>query len=123
MKVETFIEFVEDLYGKYSDAWKVWIIKYFKGWSEEDITDLFHYLIIRHKFNLPPNLAAIEDAKREFSERYDKTLGKDWYTDRHEAQIQEKSKTVNIEKTEDPVSQEEAEKYFSQIKARLKNGD
>lgn len=121
MKIELFFECIEGLYGKYSEACKLWIVKYFKGWSESDINDLFHYLVIRHKFNTPPNLAVIEDARREFSERYDKTLGKDWYTSRNEAQIQERSKTTNNEKLEEPASPEEAERFFAEIKSRLRH--
>lgn len=123
MKIETFFEFVEDLYGKYSDAWKAWIVKYLKGWDESDITDLFQFLILRHRFNNPPNLAAIEDARREFADRYDKTLGKDWYTFRHELQLHEKEKIVKPVIQEERISQEESDKYFEQISTRLKNGD
>ena len=123
MTVEKFIGFIEDLYGKYSDGWKVWIPKYFSFWKEQDIDDLFQFLIIRHKFNNPPNLAAIEDARREFCERYDKSLGKDWQNVKDEirqAEKQREREAVEAEKSkEDTMSQEEADKYFVAIKERL----
>jgi hypothetical protein len=122
MKVETFFEFIEDMYGKYSESWKAWITKYLKTWYESDIDDLFHYLILRHKFNFPPNLAAIEEARREFSERYDKSIGVDWYTYRTDIRRAAKKRAAldqNIERSDDV----EANKYFDDIRKRLSNGD
>jgi hypothetical protein len=78
MTPNKFIDFVENLYGKYSEAWKIWIRQYLNAWDEHDIDDLFQYLIIRHKFNTPPNLAVIEDARREYITRFDRSLGKEW---------------------------------------------
>lgn len=121
MTSEKFITAIEELYGKYSDAWKMLVRSYLKIFTDTERDDLFNYTTLRFssRWNAVPDVPVLEEVRREYGKQYGFTLGCDWIQYLNGKNRIATTDRSLIENEEKPATLEEALELLGKIKSSL----
>jgi hypothetical protein len=129
MTIKKFISSIESLYGKYQDAWRIWVEDYLIIYDEIELEELFHYTILMHstRWNAIPDIAIFEEIRKNYCKRYDQQLGKDWleYLHHRRKEIEyQKKQDLSLKKLKDDnqqfATEEEINLIWEEIHSKLK---
>jgi hypothetical protein len=106
--IQQFFNEAEEYYGHYKPIEKKYIAKWLTKWSEKDIGEIFARTLkmYSNRWGKPPDIAVLEDAESEIDRGHpDITPDREYRRDRL------------LE--EEAVSDEQAAKYFAQLKRQF----